>query len=316
MTSAPALPSLRRFAWLSIAAAVLTIALKAGAYLMTGSVGLLSDALESVVNLVAAGMALAMLTLAERPEDDDHPFGHTKAEYFAGATEGALILVAAYGIASAAIGRLRAPQPLENLGWGLAISVLASAVNLGVARVLLRTGRRYHSITLEADAHHLLTDVWTSAGVLLGVLLVKVTGWLPLDSIVALLVAANIVWTGVQLVRRSASGLMDRALPAAERAAIEGVLARHSARGIEFHGLRTRQAGQRRFLALHVLVPGAWTVQRGHDELEQIERDLRDALPPPVTISTHLEPVEDPCSQEDRGLDRVTSVRGQPGASA
>ncbi len=300
------LPSLRRFAWLSIAAAALTIGLKAGAYVLTGSVGLLSDALESVVNLVAAAMALAMLTLAERPEDEGHPFGHTKAEYFASATEGALILLAAYGIAAAALGRLRDPQPLANVGVGLAISALASAVNLAVARVLLRTGRRYHSITLEADARHLMTDVWTSAGVIAGVLLVGATGWLVLDPVLALLVAANIVWSGVQLMRRSASGLMDHALPPAERAAIERVLAGYAAEGIEFHGLRTRQAGQRRFLAVHVLVPGAWTVQQGHDVLERIERDLQAVLPPPVTFSTHLEPVEDPRSQEDRGLDRVT----------
>lgn len=304
-TDALALPSLRRFAWLSIAAAVLTIGLKAGAYFMTGSVGLLSDALESVVNLAAAVMALAMLTVAERPADEDHPFGHTKAEYFASATEGALILVAAYGIASTAIARLREPQPLDNVGWGLTISVLASIVNFAVARVLLQTGRRHHSITLEADAHHLMTDVWTSAGVLVGVGLVQITGWLALDPIVALLVAANIVWTGMKLMRRSAAGLMDAALPAAERNAIDDVLARYSAQGIEFHGLRTRQAGQRRFLAVHVLVPGAWTVQHGHDVLEQIERDLAAVLPPPVTVTTHLEPVEDPRSHEDRGLDRA-----------
>ncbi|MCU0232396.1 MAG: cation diffusion facilitator family transporter, partial [Acidobacteria bacterium] len=283
------MPSLQRFAWLSIAAAVATITLKAGAYYLTGSVGLLSDALESVVNLVAAVTALAMLAVAERPPDDDHPFGHTKAEYFAGGVEGALILVAAFGIAATAVERLIHPQPLENVGLGLAISVVASTINLGVARVLGRVGRRYGSITLEADARHLMTDVWTTLGVLVGVAAVQLTGWLPLDAIIALLVAVNIVWTGVQLLRRAATGLMDAAIPVSERERIEHVFARHAGNGVEFHSMRTRQAGQRRFISVHVLVPGDWTVQRGHDLLEQIEREVREAMPGPTTVLTHLE---------------------------
>ncbi len=299
-----ALPSLQRYAWLSIAAAVATITLKAGAYYLTGSVGLLSDALESVVNLVAAVTALAMLAVAERPPDDDHPFGHTKAEYFAGAVEGALILVAAFGIGATAIERLIHPQPLEHVGLGLAISVVASSINLGVARVLGRVGRRYGSVTLEADARHLMTDVWTTLGVLVGVAAVQLTGWLPLDPIIAILVALNIVWAGVQLIRRSATGLMDSAIPVPQRERVLQIFARFATEGAEFHSLRTRQAGQRRFISVHVLVPGEWTVQRGHDLLERIEREVREAMPGPTTVMTHLEPIEDPVSHEDREIDR------------
>ncbi len=302
--TASALPSLRRYAWLSIAAAVATITLKAGAYYLTGSVGLLSDALESVVNLVAAVTALAMLAVAERPPDDDHPFGHTKAEYFASAVEGGLILVAAFGIAATAIERLFSPQPLEHVGVGLAISVVASTINLAVARVLERVGRRYGSITLEADARHLMTDVWTTLGVLVGVGLVQLTGWLPLDPIIAILVALNIVWAGVQLMRRSATGLMDSAIPVPERERVQQVFARFAADGAEFHSLRTRQAGQRRFISVHVLVPGEWTVQHGHDLLERIEREVREAMPGSTTVMTHLEPIEDPVSHEDVEIDR------------
>jgi cation diffusion facilitator family transporter len=212
--------SLTRFAWLSIAVAILTIGLKATAYWLTGSVGLLSDALESLVNLVAAIMALAMLTLAARPADEEHTYGHSKAEYFSSGVEGALILLAAASIGWTAWGRLLHPQPIEQPGTGLAVSIAASILNFIVARILLAAGRRYHSITLEADAHHLMTDVWTSAGVVVGIVLVVLTGWERLDPIVALLVAANIIWTGVQLVRRSALGLLDTALPKEELATI------------------------------------------------------------------------------------------------
>ena len=200
-------PNLARFAWLSIGAALLTILLKAGAYLLTGSVGMLSDAMESGVNLAGALMALAMLSIAARPADEDHAYGHSKAEYFSSGVEGTLILVAAVSIAYAAIQRLIEPQPLEQIGLGLIVSVVASAVNLGVAVVLLRAGRQYRSVTLEANARHLMTDVWTSAGVLLGVVLVAWTGWLRLDPMIALLVAANIVWSGVGIVRKSVAGL-------------------------------------------------------------------------------------------------------------
>jgi cation diffusion facilitator family transporter len=301
--------NLARFAWLSIAAAVLTIGLKATAYWLTGSVGLLSDALESLVNLVAAIMALAMLTIAARPADEIHAFGYSKAEYFSSGLEGALILLAAASIVWAAIPRLLVPHPLEHVEIGLAISALASAVNFGVARVLMKAGKEYRSITLEADAHHLLADVWTSAGVVLGVGAVALTGWLRLDPLIAIVVAANILRTGWQLLSRSIRGLLDAALPAAERDAINQVLKRYESRGIQFHALRTRQAGTRSFISLHVLVPGNWTVQSGHDLLEDLERAIRGVVPG-AQLFTHLEPQGDPAAWEDIALDRKDSAPG------
>jgi cation diffusion facilitator family transporter len=299
----PPSPGLARFAWLSIAAALVTIVLKTVAWRLTGSVGLLSDAVESLVNLAAAVMTLVMVTLSVRPPDEEHAYGHTKAEYFASATEGSLILVAAAGIAWTAARRLLHPMPLEQLGLGLVLSTGASLVNLGVALVLLRIGRRRRSIALEADGHHLLTDVWTSAGVLAGIGAVALTGWQRLDPVVAIAVALNIVWTGARLLRRSALGLLDTALQPSDLRSLEDVLARHRAGGVQFHAIRTRQAGARRFVSMHVLVPGEWTVHRGHDLVEEIERDVRAALEN-ATIETHLEPVEDAASFEDQGLDR------------
>ena len=301
--------NLTRFAWLSIGAAILTIALKTTAYWLTDSVGLLSDALESVVNLVAAIMALAMLTIAARPADEMHAFGYGKAEYFSSGLEGALILLAAASIAWTAVPRLFAPQPLEHVGIGLGISVLASAINFAVARVLMNAGKEYRSITLEADAHHLMTDVWTSAGVVLGVGAVALTGWVRLDPGVALIVAANILRIGWQLLGRSVRGLMDATLPSAERDAIKRVLNRYESQGIQYHALRTRQAGTRAFISLHVLVPRDWTVQRGHDLLEQLERDIRSAVPG-AQLFTHLEPQGDPAALEDIGLDRKDHAAG------
>lgn len=301
--------NLTRFAWLSIGAAILTIALKTTAYWLTGSVGLLSDALESLVNLVAAIMALAMLTVAARPADEIHAFGYSKAEYFSSGLEGALILLAAAGIAWTAVPRFLVPQPLEQIGIGLAVSVLASAVNFVVARFLLSAGKAYRSITLEADAHHLMADVRTSAGVMLGVGAVAFTGWLTLDPVIALLVAANILRTGWQLLSRSIRGLLDAGLPTAEQIVINEVLKRYASRGIQYHALRTRQAGMRAFVSLHVLVPGEWTVQRGHDLLEQLERDIRVAVPG-AQLFTHLEPQGDPAAWEDIALDRQDSAAG------
>lgn len=299
--------SARSYALLSIGAAVLTIALKFGAYLMTGSVGLLSDALESGVNLVTAVVALWAVTYAARPPDEKHAFGHTKAEYFSSGVEGALILVAAASIAVAAWQRLFNPQPLEQIGLGLGLSLVATAVNGGVALVLLRAGRRLRSVTLRADAHHLLTDVWTSAGVVVGVLLVNVTGWLVLDPIVALFVAANIVWAGFRLLGETGSGLLDSSLPATEQRIILDIFAPYEQKGIVFHALRTRVAGSRRFVSFHVLVPGEWTVQRGHELCEEIELAIIKALPG-SHLMTHLEPLEDPLSWADRDLDRITKV--------
>jgi cation diffusion facilitator family transporter len=295
--------SLTRYAWLSIAAAIATILLKGAAWQMTGSVGLLSDAIESFVNLAGAIMALWMLTLAARPADDDHAHGHGKAEYFSSAFEGFLILLAAGSIGYAAIGRLMHPQALEAVAAGLLVSVVASIINFATARTLMRVGRTHNSITLEADAHHLMTDVWTSAGVIAGVGLVWLTGWLWLDPAIALLVAVNIVWTGWQLMQRSAAGLMDVSLPAEQLVQVEALLTGYRTQGLEFHALRTRQAGSRVFVTLHVLVPGSWTVQVGHDWSERIEADIRLALPH-AHVTTHLEPIEDPVSMVDQELDR------------
>jgi cation diffusion facilitator family transporter len=296
-------PSLTRYAWLSIAAALATILLKGAAWWVTGSVGLLSDALESFVNLAGALMALAMLSLAATPADENHAHGHGKAEYFSSAFEGFLIVVAALCIAYAATERLLNPQPLEAVGVGLGVSAAASIINLLTARTLMAVGRAHNSITLEADAHHLLTDVWTSAGVIVGVGLAWFTGWLWLDPVIALLVAANIVWTGWQLLHRSAAGLMDVSLPPEQLAAIEATLAKYRDQGLDYHALRTRQAGARAFVSLHVLVPGAWTVQTGHDWAERIEADIRAAVHNAHVI-THLEPLEDPRALNDLALDR------------
>lgn len=296
-------PSLTRYAWLSIAAAIATILLKGVAWKLTGSVGLLSDAIESFVNLAGAMMALWMLTLAAQPADDDHAHGHGKAEYFSSAFEGFLILLAAASIGYTAIDRLMNPQPLEAIGVGLLVSVVASVINFATARILLEVGQRRNSITLEADARHLMTDVWTSVGVIGGVGLVWVSGWLWLDPVIALLVAANIVWTGWQLMQRSAAGLMDSSLPVDKLEQVESVLTGYREKGLDFHALRTRQAGSRVFVTFHVLVPGTWTVQEGHDWSERIEADIRRALPH-AHVTTHLEPLEDPVSMIDQELDR------------
>jgi cation diffusion facilitator family transporter len=295
--------ALARFAWLSVLAALVTIALKAAAWWLTGSVGLLSDAMESLVNLAAAIVALTMLQLAARPPDVEHAYGYSKAEYFASGFEGALIFAAAVAIIGSAVARLLAPAPLEALGTGMAISAVASAVNLGVGLLLIRAGQRHASIALEADGRHLLTDVWTSAGVIAGLMAVLVTNWYWLDPLIAVAVALNILRTGYVLLKRSALGLLDQALPIDQRAAIAGVLDGYQAQGLQFHALRTRQAAGRGFVSVHVLVPGAWTVQRGHDLLEEIEEALRRAVPN-ISVFTHLEPIEDPASMLDRDLDR------------
>jgi cation diffusion facilitator family transporter len=296
--------SLTKFAWLSIGAAVATISLKTAAYFLTGSVGLLSDAIESLVNLAGAVMALTMLIIAARPADEDHVYGHSKAEYFASVTEGILILGAAIGIMVTAVQRLLEPRPIEQLGIGLAVSVVASVVNLIVARILLNAGRKRNSITLEADARHLMTDVWTSVGVIGGVAVAGFTGWSVLDPLVAIAVALNIVWTGFQLVRRSVSGLMDEALPESDQQKIRDVMAKYREKEVNFHALRTRQAAARRFISVHVLVPGNLTVHDAHHIVEEFEDDIRAAMEGAVTVFTHLEPAEDELSMEDLYLDR------------
>lgn len=298
----PSLPiqraSLTRFAWLSIGAALTTIALKTSAYFLTGSVGLLSDAVESLVNLAGALMALGMLTIAARPPDDDHTFGHSKAEYFASGVEGLLILSAALAIGYTAVSRLLDPQPLEQMGVGLLVSSAASLVNFVVARILLQAGKKYHSITLEADAKHLMTDVWTSVGVIGGLAVAAVSGWSILDPLVALAVAANIVWTAIDLLRRSVNGLMDAALPEAEQQQIAAIMAQYRQKQVDFHALRTRQAASRRFISVHLLVPGNWTVHDAHHIAEDFESDIRSALGDAI-IHTHLEPIDDEISMTD-----------------
>lgn len=296
--------SLTKFAWLSIGAALATILLKTSAYFLTDSIGLLSDAIESLVNLAGAVVALIMLTIAARPADEDHVYGHSKAEYFASVTEGILILGAAIGIMVTAIQRLVDPRPLEQLGIGIGISVAASLINFIVARILLSAGKERSSITLEADAQHLTTDVWTSAGVIGGVAIAGFTGWQILDPLVAIAVALNIIWTGVQLVRRSVSGLMDEALPESDQLKIKHVMAKYHEKGVEFHALRTRQAAARGFISVHLLVPGEWTVHDAHHIAEDFEADIRSALGGVITVFTHLEPAEDHLSMEDIYLDR------------
>jgi cation diffusion facilitator family transporter len=295
---------LTRFAWLSIAAAVLTIGLKVLAFFLTDSVGLLSDAAESVVNLVGAVVALVMLTIAARPPDEEHAYGHGKAEYFSSGVEGALIFIAAVSIGYAAVTRFLFPKAIEDAAPGLVVAAIASTINLGVAQILKRAGKQYESITLEADAQHLLTDVWTSVGVIAAVGAVGLTGWTWLDPAIALVVAANILWTGYQLVRRSVLGLMDTALPPAELTKINAAIEPYKTQGVQFHAVRSRQSGARRFVSMHVLVPGDWTVQRGHQLLENIESDIRKSLPA-ITVFTHLESLSDPASYDDTRLDRT-----------
>jgi len=294
---------LLRFAVLSVVAAVVTIGLKTAAYVITGSIGLLSDALESLANLVAALVALYALWVAARPPDEEHTYGHTKAEYFSSGFEGLLIVAAAVGIVVAAVRRLIEPQPIQDPALGLLTNALASGVNLAVARVLLRVGKRHESITLEADAQHLMADVWTSLGVIAGVTAAVATGWHRLDPIVAIAVALNVLRSGFRLLRRSMYGLLDTSLPEETLGEIKAILDAHSGAGMRYHALRTRQAGARRFISFHILVPGNWTVQRGHDLLERIEERIREVIPNSV-VDTHLEPIEDPVSWEDTRLER------------
>jgi cation diffusion facilitator family transporter len=295
---------LQRYAWLSVAAALVTIALKTWAWKVTGSVGLLSDALESLINLAAALLALSMLRLAAAPPDAEHPYGRFKAEYFSSGIEGALIVFAAVSIAYAALPRLADPQPISAPLFGIVLSALASAVNLGCGWLLIGAGKRLNSIALEADGHHLMTDVWTSVGIIAGVTLVAVTGWNVLDPLLALAVALHIVFTGFMLMRRSFSGLLDAAIPEAERADIERIFTEYRRRySVDFHALLTRQAGARRFISFHLLVPDAWTVERAHALAEEIEERIRELVPNAILLS-HIEPISQPASYDDIKLER------------
>jgi cation diffusion facilitator family transporter len=295
---------LRTFIYLSIAAAIVTILLKFYAYFATGSVGFLSDALESFVNLFAAIFALVMFNISQKPADKGHEFGHSKAEYFSSAAEGALILVAAFTIICSAVPRLFNPQPIDNINTGLFFSLLASFVNLAVGLTLVRNGKKRNSFLLEADGKHLITDVWTSAGVVAAIVIVRFTGWLIVDPIIAVFVAVSIICTGYKLISRSASSLMDASIPGDDLKKITAYLDSLKERQIEYHSLLTRAAGRRKFITLHVLVPGKWTVKQAHDHADDIEKTIVNMFDEPVTVQTHLEPVEDPASMKDIGLDR------------
>jgi cation diffusion facilitator family transporter len=294
---------LTHYAMLSVIAAVATFLLKLVAWKVTGSVGLLSDALESLANLAAAFIALASLAVATRPEDEEHAFGHSKAEYFAAGIEGALILLAAVAIGVASVERFFSPHVLTDPGIGIAVSVGASVLNLLVARLLLKVGKARRSVALEADAKHLMTDVWTSVVVVIGVALVAATGWWWLDPLLGLLLAFHIIAVGGRLVRESMHGLMDSGLDLADQETIRQVLSNYAAEEVEYHALRTRRAGALKFMSVHLLMPGAWTILRGHDLAEQLEKDLRQAVAG-LIVFTHLEPREDPKSWEDVTLAR------------
>ncbi|TWT19356.1 cation transporter [Luteimonas marina] len=292
-------PDLRKYAWLAIATAVATALLKGSAWAITGSVGLLSDAAESLVNLVAAIVALISLTIAARPADDGHHFGHSKAEYFSAALEGIMVFVAAASIIYLGVERLLNPRQLESLGLGLAISIVAAVANGVVGRVLIRVGNRHRSITLRADGKHLMTDVYTTVGVVVGLALAWLTGWQWMDPVIAILVGVNILITGYRLMSESTAGLMDAALPREDVARIQAILDAHTEKDrIEFHALRTRESGARQFMEMHMLVPGEWTVQRGHDALEDLVDEIVAQFPAMV-VTGHLEPIADPRSYED-----------------
>lgn len=290
-----------RVALLSVAAGLATLALKFGAYFLTGSVGLLSDAAESAVNLTAALVAFATISIADRPPDHTHHYGHEKAEYFSSGLEGGLILVAAAGIIYAAVDRLLHPAPLHHLGPGMVVALVASAINFAVARVLLHVANAQDSIALEADAHHLMTDVWTSVGVVTGIGAVGVTGWQVLDPLIALAVAGNIMKVGVGLLHRSVQGLMDVALPQEEIAQIQSIIAEVAGPDTPYHGLRTRKAGARRFVDLHLLIPGSTTVQEAHDLVEKMEAAIRQRLPNTL-VTVHVEPIEDVISWDAQAV--------------
>ncbi|MBU1002901.1 MAG: cation diffusion facilitator family transporter [Proteobacteria bacterium] len=288
-----------RYALYSIAASVTTLVLKFGAYFLTDSVGLLSDATESLVNLAAAMLALLVLTHAMRPADDSHAYGHGKAEYFSSGVEGILIIVAAVGIVTASAGRFMHPTMPDHLGFGLVMALAASVVNYATAKALLRAASRFDSITLEADAKHLMTDVWTSAGLVIGlsVLMVAPPSWAILDPAIAVLMALNIVFTGVSLIRRSFWGLMDVALPGDELKAVDAAIRAHAGQGSEYHALRTRKSGSRRFIDFHLLVPGMVSVAQSHALCCAIETEIHQALPG-TQVTIHVEPHEDAASHD------------------
>jgi len=297
--------SLVRYAYLSIGAAIITIILKFSAYWITDSVGLLSDAIEACVNLMAALIVFGAIRVVEKPPDADHEYGHDKAGYFSSGIEGVLIMVASLSIIFASFRRLLDPQPIEQPGIGLAIALLAAAINFLVARTLVKVGKGRDSIILEADGQHLMTDVWTSIGVVLGVSATVLTGITRIDPLIAILVGAKIGWEGIRIVLKSSRGLMDTSIDQRERDVLKKLLDRYQQeQGIQWHALRTRQAGARRFVSVHLLVPGDLSVQQAHDLSEQLEAEIRSVIPN-SSVFSHIEPVEDPVSADDMTLDRL-----------
>jgi cation diffusion facilitator family transporter len=290
--------SLAPIIWFSIIASILTISIKSAAYFMTGSVGFMSDAMESFINLAAGIVAFVMLTIAARPPDKEHPFGHDKAEYFSSLIEGVLIVIAAIGIAYAAIDRIYHPKPLEELGIGMVLSVIATLINFATARILLHYGKKYNSITIESDAHHLMTDVWTTVGIIVGIGLVKFTNWQLLDPLMAIAVAIGIVYTGTRLIIRSTDGLMDKKLSEKELVIITEILDRYKNQGIYYHALYTRQASSKRFITFHLLFPGDLSVHDAHETSKIIENEIRVKLPY-SDVFVHLEPLNDPDALDD-----------------
>lgn len=295
--------SLTPYAWLSVGTAVVTILLKSAAFALTGSVGLLSDAIEGFINLTAASVVLVTLKVVERPPDETHEYGHDKAEYFSSGIEGTLILVASAGILWTSARRFLDPQPIEQAGIGLAIAIIASIINLVVGQIVLRAGKRYDSITLEADGQHLMSDVWTSAAVVVGVSAAVLTGIDRLDPLIAMIIGLKIGWEGVKIFRRSASGLMDAPIAVEEREKVVAILEGHADEGIRWHALRSRQSGGRRFISVHILVPADWSVQQAHDLSEQLEAEVAQAINR-ATLFTHIEPQGDPRAEGDLALDR------------
>ncbi|NLC60489.1 MAG: cation transporter [Gammaproteobacteria bacterium] len=295
-------PDLRKYAWLSIATALVTMLLKSGAWVITGSMGLLADAAESLVNLVAAVAALVAVTIAAMPADENHHFGHSKAEYFSAALEGILVVVAAGSIIYLAVDRLLNPRPLDSLGLGLALSIVSALFNGVVGQVLIRVGRRHRSVALRADGTHLMADVYTSAGVVVGLALVWATGWEWLDPVIAILVGVHILVGGYRLISESTGGLMDASLSPEDNARIQEILDAHTEKGrIEFHSVRTRESAARQFMEMHMLVPGDWTVRRGHDVMEDLIDRINEEFPA-MRVTGHLEPISDPRSYEDMHL--------------
>ena len=290
--------SIAHIVWLSIIASVLTISIKSAAYFVTGSVGFMSDAMESFINLIAGIIAFISLTIAARPADTKHPFGHNKAEYFSSIIEGTLIVLAAIGIIYTGINRIYHPQPLDELNLGMALSVLATIINLVTSRILLHYGKKHNSITLEADAHHLMTDVWTTVGIIIGIFLVKITHWQILDPIMAIAVGISIIYTGSRLVIRSTDGLMDSKISEKDLIQIRQILNRHQADGIEYHALYTRQAASKRFISFHLLFPGDYTVYQAHEVTKLIETDIAIEFPH-TDVFIHIEPLNDQDSFDD-----------------